>query len=71
MSRRQRAGGGQLGAGLDDAADDECQDEIAAAVAARAEQPVEADLARGAQRRRDMTVRQRADDGDGVLVPGQ
>ena len=68
--RRQRAGGGQLGAGLDQAADDECQDEVAAAVARGTDEPVEADPARRAERRLDMTVRQGADDGDGVLALG-
>ncbi len=68
--RRQRAGGGQLGAGLDQAADDECQDEVATAVARGTDEPVEADPARRAQRRLDMTVRQGADDGDGVLALG-
>jgi len=33
------------------------------------EQPIEADLARRAEGSVDMTVRQRADDGDGILVP--
>ena len=68
--RRQRPGGGKLGAGIEDAADDQGQDEVAAAVAVRAEQPIEADLARGAKRRVDMTMRQRADNGDGILVLG-
>jgi len=44
--RRQRAGGGKLGAGIEQTADDEGQDKIATAVAVRAEQAVETDLAR-------------------------
>src|SRR6202043_3614199 len=46
------------------------QDEVAAAVAVWAEQPIEADLARGAEGRVDMTMRQRADDGNGIPVLG-
>ena len=42
----------------------ERQHQIAAAVAGRPEHPVEADLARGAERRGDMAVRQRAQDRD-------
>src|ERR1700726_3634626 len=68
--RRQRPGGGKLGPGIEDAADHQGQDEVAAAVAVRAEQPIEADLARCAEGRVDMTMRQRADDGNGLLVPG-
>src|ERR1700730_4894448 len=64
------AGGGKLGPGIEDAADHQGQDEVAAAVAVRAEQPIEADLARGAEGRVDMTMRQRADDGNGILVLG-
>jgi hypothetical protein len=43
---RQRAGAGELGTGLEQAADDKRQDQIATAVALRAEQTIEADLAR-------------------------
>src|ERR1700726_3028073 len=68
--RRQRPGGGKLGPGIEDATDHQGQDEVAAAVAVRAEQPIEADLARGAEGRVDMTMRQRADDGNGILVLG-
>ncbi len=67
---RQRTGGGQLGPGIEHAADEEGQDEVAAAVAVGAEQPIEADLARHAERRRDMTVRQRTDDGNRLLPVG-
>src|SRR6202022_2353655 len=68
--RRARPGGGKLGPGIEDAADHQGQDEVAAAVAVRAEQPIEADLARCAEGRVDMTMRQRADDGNGILVLG-
>ena len=68
--RRQRAGGGKLGAGIEDTVDHQGQDEVAAAVALWAEQSIEADLTRRAERRVDMTMRQRADDGDGILVMG-
>jgi hypothetical protein len=68
--RRQRAGGGKLGAGIEDAADHQGQGEVAAAVAIWAEQPIEADLARCAEGSVDMTMRQRADNGDGILVLG-
>src|ERR1700730_12360642 len=65
--RRQRPGGGKLGPGIEGAAGRQGEDEVAAAVAVRAEQPIEADLARGAEGRVDMTMRQRADDGNGIL----
>src|SRR5438477_3216225 len=68
--RRQRPGGGKLGPGIEDAADHQGQNEVAAAVAVWAEQPIEADLARRAEGRVDMTMRQRADDGNGILVLG-
>ena len=61
---------GKLGTGIEDAVDHQGQDEVAAAVAVRAEQPIEADLARGAEGRVDMTMRQRADDGNGIPVLG-
>ena len=74
---RKRAGGGELGAGTEDAIDDEGEDEVAAAVARGlshsgigANQLVKADLARGAEHGGDMTVRQRPPDGYGVLVRG-
>src|ERR1700720_551969 len=75
--RRQRPGGGKLGPGIEDAADHQGQDEVEAAVAPGlrrgrlgARQPIEADLARGAEGRVDMTMRQRADDGNGIPVLG-
>src|SRR6516164_1515971 len=66
--RRQRAGGGELGTGLEQAADDKGQHQIATTVAVGAEQTIEADLARRAEGSGDMPMRQRADDGDGLLV---
>src|SRR5215510_14719005 len=68
--RRQRAGGGKLGAGIEQTADDEGQDKIATAVAVRAEQTVETDLARRSEGGDDVPMRQRADDGDRLLVTG-
>src|SRR3954470_6942535 len=47
--RRQRPGGGELGDGIEDTPDQQGQDEVAATVAVRAEQAVEADPARGAE----------------------
>jgi hypothetical protein len=70
ISARKKAQRVVLGPGIEDAADHQGQDEVAAAVAVRAEQPIEADLARGAEGRVDMTMRQRADDGNGIPVLG-
>jgi hypothetical protein len=67
---RQRAGGGELGAGIDNTVDDESQDEITAAVACGAEQAIKANLARRAERRSDMPMRQRTDNDDALLVLG-
>jgi hypothetical protein len=63
-------GGGELGAGIEQAADDEGQDQVATAVALGAKQAIEADLARCAERCGDMPMRQRADDGDGLPSGG-
>src|SRR6202023_2346390 len=68
--RRQRPGGGKLRPGIEDAANGEGQDEVATAIAVWAEQPIEADPARRAEGRVDMTMRQRAQDGNGILVLG-
>jgi len=75
--RRQSPRRGKLGTRIEDAANHEGQDEVAAAIAPGlrrgrlgAEQPIEADLARRAEDRVNMTMRQRADDGDGILVLG-
>src|ERR1700758_697875 len=59
-----------LGPGIEDAADHQGQDEVAAAVAVRAEQQIEADLARCAEGLVDMTMRQRAGDGNAVRFLG-
>ena len=66
--RRQCPGGGELGARIEQAADDESQHQVATAVALGAEQTIEANLARRAERRGDMPMRQRADNGDGLPV---
>ena len=68
--RREGAGGGELGCGFEDAADQQREHDIAAAVAVGAEHPVEADPARGAEGRGDMAMRQGADDGEGVAPGG-
>jgi hypothetical protein len=61
---------GQFRDGIEDAADQHCQGEVAAAIAVRAEDTLEADLAGDADRRRDVAVRQAADDGEGVAPGG-
>jgi hypothetical protein len=55
--RRQRPGGGKLGTRIEDAANGEGQDEVTAAIAVWAKQPIEADPARRAEGRVDMTMR--------------
>src|SRR3954447_25482522 len=64
-SRRQRTGGREFGCRLDDPADQEGKDEIAATIAAGAEDTVEADLAGGAECSGGVAVWQAADDGEG------
>ena len=66
--RRERARRRELRAGIEDPADGEREDEIPAPVALRSDEPIEADLARRAERRGDMTVRQGTDDADRLLV---
>ncbi len=68
--RAQRTGGGELGCGVDDATDQKGEDQVAAAIAAGAENAVEADVARGAERSGDMAVRQAADHAEGVMLGG-
>ena len=67
--RRQRSCGGQLRCRFENAADEQGEDEVAAAIAVGAEDAVEADLACRAKGGGDVAVRQRAGDGEGV-VPG-
>ena len=67
---RQRTGGGEFGCRVEDPTDEEGEDEIAATIAAGAEDTVEADLAGGAERGGDVAVRQAADDGEGVTLGG-
>src|SRR6202034_1751211 len=64
------AGGGELRRGIKEAADDHRQDEVAAPVAVRAEDAVEADLTCRAKGSGDMAMRQRAGDGEGLAVRG-
>ncbi len=65
---RERARRRELRARIEHPADDERQDEIPAAAAGGPDEPVESDLAGGAERRGDMAVRQRADDADRLPV---
>ena len=67
---RQRPGGGEFGDGVEDAADQHGEDEVAAAIAVGAEDAVEADLARDAEGRGDVAVRQLAGDGESVALGG-
>src|SRR6202042_1414294 len=67
---REGAGRGQLRDGVEDAANEHRQDEVAAAIAVGAEDALEADLAGDADCRRDVAVRQAADDGEGVMSGG-
>ena len=67
---RKCPGGGQLGCGIEDPADEQGQNEVAAAIAVGAEDAVEADPAGGAESGGDVAVRQGADDGEGVALGG-
>src|ERR1700687_5562860 len=67
---REAAGGGKLGGGIEDAANQHGQDEVAATIAVWAEDGVEADLAGGAERGGDVTMRQTTGDGEGVALGG-
>ncbi|PPQ34108.1 hypothetical protein CCS01_12485 [Rhodopila globiformis] len=67
---RQRPGRGELGDGIEDAADQHSQNEIAAAVAVGAEDALEANFTCRTQRSGDMAVRQAAGDGEGVVLGG-
>ena len=55
---------------VEDAADEHRQDEVAAAVAIRAEDVLEADLARHAEGGGDVAMGQAAGDGEGILLGG-
>src|SRR3954463_6090008 len=65
---RQRAGGGEFGCGVEDAADDEGEHQITAAMAVGTEQTVEANSAGGAEGGDDVAVRQAAGHGEGVAL---
>ena len=65
--RTERTGGSELRGGIKDTADDQRKHEIAAAVAGRTKQVVEADPARTAEDGGDVAMRQRAFDADGFL----
>jgi hypothetical protein len=64
----ERPGGGELGDRVENAADQQGEDQVAAAVAVRPEDAVEADLARRAEGGRDVAVRQAAGNGNGVML---
>ena len=66
----QRTGGGELGGGIEDPADQQGEDEIAAAIAVGAEDTVKTDPAGGAESGGDVAVRQAAGDGEGVALGG-
>jgi hypothetical protein len=68
--RGERPGGGELGDRVEDAPDQQGEDQVAAAVAVRPEDAVEADLARRAEGGRDVAVRQAAGNGNGVMLGG-
>jgi hypothetical protein len=62
------ARGGEFGCGVEDAADDQGERQITAAMAVRTEQTVEANPAGGAERGGDLAVRQAAGHGEGVAL---
>src|SRR5271163_2657733 len=68
--RRQRAGSGELGGGIEDPANQQRKDQITTTTAIGAEYTVEADLASRAKRGGGMAVRQAADDTEGVAFGG-
>jgi hypothetical protein len=68
--RRQRACGGELGGRIEDATNQKGERQIAAAIAAGAEETVQANLAGSAEGGGDVAVRQCASDGEGVTLGG-
>jgi hypothetical protein len=74
MARRggiEHARGGQFGGGIEQAGDDQCENEIAAALGrATGEQAIEADTAGGSQRGEDMAMRQGTADFEPALAGG-
>ena len=66
--RVEHAGGGELGSRRDQPRHNHRDDEVAAAVAGRPEQPIETDVAQRAEHGRHMPVRQRAAHHDGLLI---
>ncbi len=67
---RQRARGRQFGRGVEDTTDQEGEDQVAAAIAAGAENTVEPDVAGSAERSGDVAVWQAADHGEGFTLGG-
>jgi len=68
--QRQRTCGSEFGRGVEDATDDEGEDKVSEAIAIRAKDTVEADLAYRAERGGDVAVRQAAYDGEGFRLGG-
>src|SRR6202046_1804741 len=68
--RGQRTGGGELGSRIEDPTDQQGKDEIAAAIAVRAEDMVEPDLVSGAECGGDVAVRQATGDSEGIVLGG-
>src|ERR1700722_17148715 len=66
----QRTRGGELGRWIDDPPDQQGKDEIAPAIAVRAEDTVKPDLVSGAECGGDVAVRQATGDGEGVVLGG-
>jgi hypothetical protein len=65
---RQRPGGGGLRRGIEDAADEQGENKVAAAMAIRAKDTVQANPAGGAESGGDVPVGERADDSEGVAL---
>jgi len=68
--RGQRTGGGELGRWIEDPADQQGKDEIAAAIAVKAEDTVKPNLMSGAECGGDVAVRQAPGDSKRVMFGG-
>src|ERR1700722_15859763 len=66
----QCTSGGELGRWIEDPTDQQGKDEIAAAIAVRAEDAVEPDPMSGAECGGDVAVRQGPCDGEGIVLGG-
>ena len=65
--RLERPGGGEFGAGFENAADDESGDEIPRAAGSRVEPGIQLKIAQRAEGGGDMAVREGAGDGEGLV----